>query len=139
MGSIAKEFKEFALRGSVMDMAIGIIIGGAFGKIVNSLVADIIMPPITLLTNDSKFTEIKWVLREAVTEGEKVIRPEVAMTVGNFIQTLIDFILIAIVLFMIIKGMNRLRRKKEEAPAPAPVESDEVKLLREIRDSLNKK
>lgn len=135
------EFKEFALKGNVMDMAIGIIIGGAFGKIVNSLVQDIIMPPITLLTSEGKFQDFKLVLRKAVVEGDEIVKPEVAMTLGTFLQTTLDFLIIALVIFLAIKGVNRLRREKEpEKPAPAaPAEpSAEVKLLSEIKDLLSK-
>lgn len=141
MSKFTKEFKEFVLRGNVVDMAVGIVIGGAFGKIVTSLVNDIIMPPITLFTDKANFTEIKWILREAVMEGSEVVRPEVAMTVGNFIQVLLDFIIIAFVIFLIIKGINRLRRKKEETPSPeVPAEpAEDILLLREIRDSLKEK
>lgn len=139
MSKIGKEFKEFVLRGNVVDMAVGIIIGGAFGKIVSSLVQDVIMPPITLLTSSANFTDLKIVLRQAVMNGEEIIRPEVVLTIGNFIQAVVDFIIIAFVIFMMIRGLNRLRRKpapSQEAPAEP---SDEVKLLQEIRDALKKK
>lgn len=141
MSKFLTEFKEFALKGNVMDMAIGIIIGGAFGKIVNSLVQDVIMPPITLLTSEGKFQDFKLVLRKAVVEGDEIVKPEVAMTLGTFLQTTLDFLIIALVIFLAIKGVNRLRREKEpEKPAPAaPAEpSAEVKLLSEIKDLLSK-
>ncbi len=138
MSKFIQEFKEFALKGSVMDMAVGIIIGGAFGKIVDSLVKDVIMPPITLLTDKGNFADLKWVLRSGIEEAEEVVRPEVAITIGNFIQVLIDFFIIALVIFMLVKGINKLRRTKEEEPAAAPQPSEEVQLLREIRDNLKK-
>lgn len=133
-----QEFKEFALKGSVMDMAVGIIIGGAFGKIVDSLVKDVIMPPITLLTDKGNFADLKWILRPGIMEGDEIIRPEVALTIGSFIQALLDFFIIALVIFLLIKGINSFRRKKEAAQEPAPDPSEEVKLLREIRDNLRK-
>ncbi len=137
MSKLVKEFKDFALKGSFVDMAVGIIVGATVGKVVSSLVNDIIMPPITLLTGSSNFSDLKIVLREAVMQGEEVVRPAVEMNIGSFIQALIDFIIILFVIFMMIKGINKLRRKKAEEPAPA-VPSEEVTLLREIRDSLKK-
>ena len=138
MAKFIQEFKEFALKGSVMDMAVGIIIGGAFGKIVDSLVKDVIMPPITLLTDKGNFADLKWILRPGIMEGDEIIRPEVALTIGSFIQALLDFFIIALVIFLLIKVINSFRRKKEAAPEPAPEPSEEVKLLREIRDNLRK-
>lgn len=138
MAKFIQEFKEFALKGSVMDMAVGIIIGGAFGKIVDSLVKDVIMPPITLLTDKGNFADLKWILRPGIMEGDEIIRPEVAITIGSFIQALLDFFIIALVIFLLIKGINRMRRKREAAPEPASEPSEEVKLLREIRDNLRK-
>ncbi|MCB8818193.1 large-conductance mechanosensitive channel protein MscL [Desulfosporosinus shakirovi] len=126
--SFIKEFKEFATRGNVVDLAVGIIIGGAFGKIVSSLVADIIMPPIGLIIGGVKFTDLKIGLKEAVT-----------INIGNFIQTTFDFIIVACAIFFIIKLMNSLKRKKikEEAVVPS-TPSVEVQLLTEIRDLLKK-
>ena len=141
---IVKEFKEFAMKGNVMDMAIGIIIGAAFGKIVASLVADVIMPPIGLLVGGVNFTDIVIPLRDAVTDAATgaVIKEAVILKLGTFLQTLFDFIVIAFAIFMMIKGMNRLNRKKEE-PAPAPEEppapTKEEILLTEIRDVLKSK
>lgn len=135
-----KEFKEFALRGNVIDMAVGIIIGGAFGKIVTSLVNDVIMPPIGQLLGKVNFSSLKWVLQEGITQNNEVVQPEVAIYYGNFIQTLVDFAIIAFVIFLMIKGINNIRRKKkaeEQAAAPAP--SEEVKLLTEIRDMLGRR
>lgn len=133
-----KEFKEFAVKGNVMDMAIGVVIGGAFGKIVTSLVSDIIMPLISAATGGLSFTDWKWVIREAVMNGEEVVKPELALTWGNFIQVIFDFIIIAFCIFLVVKGLNKLK-KEEPAPEPAPAEpSEDVKLLTEIRDLLKK-
>ena len=139
MGKFMKEFKEFAVKGNVVDMAVGVVIGGAFGKIVTSLVSDIIMPLIGSVTGGLSFTDWKWVIREAVMDGETVVKPELAMTWGNFIQVIFDFIIIAFCIFLVIKGINKLK-KEEPAPEPAaPAEpSEDIKLLTEIRDLLKK-
>ncbi|MEO7052522.1 MAG: large-conductance mechanosensitive channel protein MscL, partial [Rhodanobacter sp.] len=131
-----QEFKAFAMRGNVMDMAVGIVIGAAFGKIVTSLVADIIMPPIGWITGGVDFSKLKWVLRPAdnIDPAHKIA--EVAISYGAFINTIITFIIIAFAIFMVIKGMNRLQRKQEAAPA-AP--AADVALLTEIRDLLKNK
>jgi large conductance mechanosensitive channel protein len=137
--SFIQEFKEFAMKGNVVDMAIGIIIGAAFGRIVSSLVADLIMPPLGFLLGGVDFSSFKIVLQQA-DAANKIA--EVAIYYGNFIKTIVDFIIIALCIFMLIKSMNKLSAKKEAvAPeTPAPIEpSDEVKLLSEIRDILNKK
>lgn len=128
------EFKEFIARGNVMDMAVGVIIGGAFGKISASLVNDIIMPLISMLTGGLDFSSWKWVLKAAVGET-----PEVAVNFGLFLATVLDFIIIAFAVFCMIKAINSLHRKKEEVPAqpePEPEPSNEEKLLAEIRDLL---
>lgn len=140
MGKLLKEFKEFAVKGNVMDMAIGVVIGGAFGKIVTSLVSDIIMPLIGAVTGGLNFTEWKWVIREAVMDGETVVKPALTLTWGNFIQVVFDFIIIAFCIFLVVKGMNKLKKKEEPAPEPAaPAEpSEDIKLLTEIRDLLKK-
>ena len=132
-----KEFKEFAVKGNVMDMAIGVVIGGAFGKIVTSLVSDIIMPLIGAATGGLNFTEWKWVIRQA---NEELGVSELSMTWGNFLQVIFDFIIIAFCIFLVVKGMNRLKKKEEPAPEPAaPAEpSEDIKLLTEIRDLLKK-
>ncbi len=129
------EFKEFIARGNVMDMAVGVIIGGAFGKISTSLVNDIIMPLISMLTGGIDFTSWKWVLKAA--QGET---PEVAVNFGVFLATILDFIIIAFAVFCMIKGINALHRKKaqEEVPPAPPEPSAEEKLLAEIRDLLKK-
>ena len=141
MGFI-KEFKQFAMRGNVVDMAVGIIIGGAFGKIVTSVVNDIIMPGVGLLVGGVNFTDLKIVLKKAVMEGEQLISPAVTINYGNFIQVVFDFVIIAFAIFLLIKAMNTLNRKKEEkpaAPAPAPEPSAEEKLLKEILEESKKK
>ena len=138
--SFKSELKEFLLRGNVVDLAVGIVIGGAFGKIVTSFVNDILMPPIATLLGDSKFTEYKFVLKEAVMQGEEVIKPAITFNYGNFIQVVIDFLIIGVSIFFVIKAMNSLKKKKEEAPAPAapPAPTKEETLLTEIRDLLKK-
>jgi large conductance mechanosensitive channel len=129
------EFKKFALRGNVVDMAVGVIIGGAFGKIVSSMVDDVVMPPLGLAVGGMDFSEYKLTLREAA-EGVEAV----TLNWGNFVNQTVNFLIVAFALFMLIKGINRmteLAKKKEEAgPPPAPPE--EVVLLREIRDSLKK-
>ena len=144
MGFI-KEFQEFAVKGNVMDMAVGVIIGGAFGKIVASLVNDVIMPPLGLFTGNG-FTDLKLVLKPAtaaVTDASgNVVTPEVAevaLNYGNFIQNTVDFIIIAFVIFLLIKGMNSLRKKEEPAPAAPAEDPADIALLKEIRDELKKR
>ena len=136
------EFKKFAMRGNVIDLAVGVVIGGAFGKITTSIVNDIIMPIIGVLTGGLNFNDWKIILKQAVLDAEgAVVNPEVAITFGNTISVIIDFIIIAFAVFCLVKGINALHRKKEEAPAapPAPPEpSAEEKLLTEIRDLLKK-
>jgi large conductance mechanosensitive channel len=139
-----KEFKDFAMRGNVVDMAVGIVIGGAFGKIVSSLVQDVILPPIGLLLGDVNFTELKITLKEAkeaVMEGDAVVTEAVeAVTInyGTFVATILDFIIVAFVIFQIVRAMNKMKKKKEEAPAAPPKPSKEEALLTEIRDLLKK-
>ena len=118
--SLLKEFKSFAMRGNVIDLAVGVIIGGAFGKIVASLVADVIMPPIGLLVGGVNFVDLKWEMKAAeIVDG--VEKAAVTLNYGNFLQVTFDFIIVAFAIFMFIKGMNKLNKKKEEAPAaPAP-------------------
>ena len=140
MGKFIQEFKEFALKGNVMDMAVGIIIGGAFGKIITSLVNDIIMPPIGLITGSS-FEDAKIVLREAQTDAAsgEVLKEAITLNWGSFVQTTVDFFIIAFCIFLLIKAMNSFRKKKEEEPAaPAPTPED-IELLREIRDELKRR
>ena len=120
MKKILQEFKQFAMRGNVIDMAVGIIIGGAFGKIVSSVVGDIIMPAIGLLVGGVNFTDLKIILKQAVMDGDKVVSPAVSINYGNFLQVTFDFIIIAFSIFLIIKGMNSLRKKQVPPPPPAP-------------------
>jgi large conductance mechanosensitive channel len=129
------------MRGNVMDMAIGIIIGGAFGKIVASFVNDVIMPPIGLLVGGVDFSELKVVMKEAVMQGTEIVTPAVTLNYGSFVNSVIDFLIIAFAIFMMIKAMNNMKKKEEVAPAPAPAPpepSNEEKLLTEIRDLLKK-
>ena len=136
---LVDEFKAFAMRGNVVDLAVGIIIGGAFGKIVSSFVADVIMPPIGLLFGGVKFTDLKFILKDPVMDAAgKVITEAVSINYGNFIQTTIDFMIIAFAIFMMIKGMNALIRKEipphQEVFVPPP--TNEELILTEIRDIL---
>jgi large conductance mechanosensitive channel len=135
---ILQEFKAFAMRGNVIDMAVGIIIGAAFGKIISSLVSDILMPPIGLLIGGINFTDIKVIMKDAVTDPAtgKVLKEAVAFKIGNFIQTLIDFAIIAFSIFMIVKGINQMSRNKPAEPAPPAEPSKQEVLLGEIRDIL---
>ncbi|MDO4692017.1 MAG: large-conductance mechanosensitive channel protein MscL [Porphyromonadaceae bacterium] len=146
MGKLIQEFKDFAMKGNVMDMAVGIIIGGAFGKIVSSFVNDIIMPPIGLLLGGVNFTDLKLTLKEGVAEqinaAGEVVSPAVdavTLNYGSFLQVTVDFLIIALAIFLMVKGMNSLRKKQEEEPAgPAPDPAD-IALLKEIRDELKKR
>ena len=128
--SFVAEFKKFALRGNVVDLAVGVVIGAAFGKIVTSLVDNIIMPPIGWLIGGIDFSDWKWVLKPADTVAKKA---EVAIQYGVFINVLIQFLIVAVAIFMVVKAINRLTRREEEAPA-AP--TADVVLLTEIRDLL---
>lgn len=136
--AILKEFKEFAMRGNVIDMAVGVVIGAAFGKIVSSLVNDIIMPLVGVVTGGMNFTDFKWVIQKAVTDGQEIITPEVSLNWGTWVQTVVDFLIVAFCIFIMVKFINQLRRKKVEqpAPAPAPEPTKEEALLTEIRDLL---
>jgi len=125
------EFKNFAMRGNVVDMAVGIVIGGAFGKIVSSFVNDVLMPPIGMMMGGVDFSELAVVLKEASGEAAAV-----TLNYGIFVQTVLDFLIIAFAIFMVIKAMNNMKKKEEEAPAEPPKPSAEVELLTEIRDSL---
>ncbi|MBR3640817.1 MAG: large-conductance mechanosensitive channel protein MscL [Oscillibacter sp.] len=141
MKRFIKEFSEFAMRGNVLDMAIGVVIGGAFGKITTSLVNDVIMPLLSLLLGGLDFSAWKWVLKAAVTDAGEVVTPEIAVNYGALIAVILDFIIIAFVIFCLVKTINKLHKKPEEAPAeePAPPEpTAEEKLLTEIRDLLKK-
>jgi large conductance mechanosensitive channel len=131
---LVKEFKTFAMRGNVMDMAVGIVIGVAFGKIVTSLVNDIIMPPIGLLMGGVDFSHLAVTLKAAVGS-----EPAVTLKYGMLINTVIDFLIVVFAIFLVVKGMNALKRKKEEAPAAPPPPPVQEMLLRDIRDILRSK
>ncbi len=135
-----KEFKDFAMRGNVVDMAVGIVIGGAFGKIVASFVADVIMPPLGLIIGGVDFTELKITLKDAVVDAAGAVTTEaVAINYGSFVQTAVDFVIIAFAIFMVIKAMNSMKKKEEAAPPPPPPgPTKEEVLLTEIRDLLKK-
>lgn len=134
--AILKEFKEFAMRGNVIDLAVGVIIGAAFGKIVTSLVDDLIMPPIGYLTGGIDFADKKLVLKDA-DAANKIA--EVSIKYGNFLNTLIQFLIIAFCIFIIVKLINQLNRKKVDAPSVPPAPTKEEVLLTEIRDILKAK
>ena len=131
--SMMKEFKDFAVKGNVMDMAIGIIIGAAFGKIVSSFVNDILMPPLGLLLGNVDFSDLAVTLKEAAGDA-----PAVLWKYGAFIQTVVDFVIIAFAIFMMVKWINSLKKKEEAAPAAPPAPSKQEVLLGEIRDLLKK-
>lgn len=132
-----QDFKAFAMRGNVIDMAVGVIIGGAFGKIISSVVADVIMPPLGLLVGGVNFTDLKLELKPAEM-ADSVMQDAVTLNYGNFLQTAFDFIIIALSIFLFVKLIGKLMRKKEEEPAAPPVPSKEEQLLTEIRDLLKK-
>lgn len=134
------EFKKFMLRGNVIDLAVGLVMGSAFGAIVTSLVNDIIMPIIGYATAGISFVDLKIILAAAVMEGTEVVKPEVAIGYGKLIQVIINFILIGFSIFFIVKGINKMRAKFEKPPEPAapPAKPDDVVLLEEIRDLLKK-
>lgn len=135
--SFLSEFKTFAMRGNVVDLAVGVVIGAAFGKIVSALVDGIIMPPIGLLIGGVDFSELALTLKDAVVgPGGAVVEPAVLFRYGAFLQTLIDFMIIAFAIFLLVKLMNRLQKKKEEEPPKPAEQSEEAKLLSEIRDLL---
>jgi large conductance mechanosensitive channel len=133
---LLKEFKEFSVKGNAIDLAVGVIIGTAFGKIVSSIVNDIIMPPIGLLIGGVDFKGLKFIMKNPVTDATgKVITDAVTLNYGNFIQTTFDFMIIAFCIFMLVKTLNAFKRKEEKPPEP----KEEVELLKEIRDALTKK
>lgn len=142
--SFLKDFKAFAMKGNVIDMAVGVIIGGAFGKIVSSLVANVIMPPIGLLVGGVNFTDLKWVMKEAVYGADgKELAPAVTLEYGQFLQTTFDFVIIAFSIFLFVRLLNRLTtvRKADtpSAPPAPPAPSREEQLLTEIRDLLKER
>ena len=135
---ILQEFKQFAMKGNVVDMAVGIIIGAAFGKIISSFVNDVIMPPLGVLIGGVDFTNLKITLKDAgIDQAGKAINA-VTLNYGTFIQTALDFLIVAFAIFMMIKAMNKLKKKEEEVPAAPPEPTKEEKLLTEIRDLLKK-
>ena len=132
---LVKEFREFAVKGNVLDLAIAVVIGAAFGKIVSSIVNDIIMPPLGIIIGGVSFTDIKINLKSAIIDATgKVITPAVTMNIGNFIQTTFDFLIIAFCIFLIIKSINKFKKKEEEEKPSAP--SQEQLILGEIRDAI---
>ena len=139
--SFLQDFKAFAMKGNVIDMAVGVIIGGAFGKIVSSVVADVIMPPIGLLVGGVNFTDLKWVLKPAVLKDGEGVAAAVTLNYGNFLQVTFDFLVIAFSVFLFVRLLSRLNRKKEKPAAPPapPAPSKEELLLTEIRDLLKAK
>lgn len=132
------EFKEFAMRGNVIDLAVGVVIGAAFGKIVSALVEKIIMPPLGWLIGRVDFSDMVWTLAPARVAANGTEIPAVVIGYGDFLNTLVQFVIVAFAIFMVIKVINRLARKKEAAPPAPAAPSEEVLLLREIRDSLQK-
>ena len=128
-----REFKDFAIKGNVIDLAVAVVIGAAFGKIVASFVADIIMPPIGMLLGGADFASLAIVMKQAI--GDK---PAVLWSYGKFLQTVVDFLIIAFSIFMVVKAINKMKKAEAEAPAAPPEPSNEEKLLTEIRDLLRK-
>lgn len=133
-----KEFKAFAMKGNVVDMAVGIIIGAAFGKIVASFVNDVLMPPLGVLLGGVNFTDLKFVIQEASLDEAGQAIAAVSVNYGNFIQVTIDFLIVAFAIFLMVKGMNSMKKKEEAKPAAPPAPSKEEVLLGEIRDLLKK-
>lgn len=137
MTKFIAEFKAFASRGNVVDLAVGIIIGAAFGKIVSSLVSDVLMPPIGLAVGGLNFTDLRWAMKDAVVDASgKVVTPAVTLNYGAFIQSTVDFIIVAFAVFLVVKGINSLKKKEESAPSKP---SKQEELLAEIRDILKSK
>lgn len=137
---LLQEFKKFAMRGNVVDMAVGVILGGAFGKIVNSIVTDVVMPPIGVLLSGVDFSDLKLVLREATLDAAgKVARPESAITYGNFINVIVNFLVIAVCIFFAVKLINSIQKKEEAKPVEPPPPTTDQLLLAEIRDLLKAK
>ncbi|MGE0266960.1 MAG: large-conductance mechanosensitive channel protein MscL [Candidatus Omnitrophota bacterium] len=134
----AKEFKDFAMKGNVVDMAVGIIIGGGFGKIVSSVVNDIIMPPVGILMGGMNFKDLKLTLKAASVDAAGVAKDAVTLNYGQFLQTTLDFMILAFAIFLMIRAMNTLKKKEEAKPAAPPAPSKQEVLLGEIRDLLKK-
>ena len=136
--SIIKDFKEFAVKGNVVDMAVGIIIGAAFGKIISSVVTDVIMPPIGMMINGVDFKDLAYILKDAVIVDAKVVTPAISIAYGKFLQTCIDFTIIAFAVFILVKALTAMKRSQEVAAVPPAPTSQEL-LLAEIRDLLKNK
>ncbi|AKQ44404.1 large-conductance mechanosensitive channel [Rufibacter radiotolerans] len=136
--SMIKEFKEFAMRGNVIDLAVGVVIGAAFGKVVSSFVDDILMPPLGIMLGGVDFKDLKMVLKQGAVDAEGKIT-DVTLNYGNFIQSLVDFMIIAFAIFLMIKLMNTLNRKKAASPGVPPAPTKEEVLLTEIRDAIRTK
>ncbi|OQA48188.1 MAG: Large-conductance mechanosensitive channel [Bacteroidetes bacterium ADurb.Bin302] len=141
MNQLIKEFKDFAVKGNMIDMAVGIIIGGAFGKIITSLVNDVIMPPIGLLVGGVNFTDLKWDMKDAVVDTVGVVTPAVTLNYGNFLQVLFDFLIVAFTIFMFVRLISKAKQRMEAPAKPAAPEATapptkEETLLTEIRDLL---
>ncbi|RIJ49789.1 large-conductance mechanosensitive channel protein MscL [Maribellus luteus] len=143
---VLKEFKSFAMKGNVLDLAVAVIIGGAFGKIITSFVNDVLMPPIGLLLGNTDFSNLRVVIKEgseAVMNGEQIVSPavaEVAIKYGAFVNTVLDFLIVAFSIFLVVKAFNKMKKKEAAAPPPAPpAPSKEEVLLTEIRDILKEK
>ncbi len=134
-----KEFKEFALKGNLVDMAVAFVMGAAFGKVTTSFIQGLVMPLVAMLTGGNDFTSWKIVLKAAVKEGDKVVKPEIALLFGDFVTATIDFIVVAFVMFLIVRAMNAMKKKEAETPAAPEVPSAQEVLLTEIRDLLRKK
>lgn len=137
--SIIKEFREFALKGNMIDMAVGIIIGGAFGGLVKSLVDQVMMPPLGVVIGGMDFSDFKWTMRQAVFENGKEIKPAAVLQYGAFITTLINFIIVALAVFLLVKAINTARARFEKAKEAAPSGPTQEQLLAEIRDLLKKR
>lgn len=133
-----KEFKEFAMKGNLVDIAVGFVMGAAFSKVITAFTGGIVSPIIGMFMGGVDFGQMKYILKEAVMEADTIVKPEVAILYGDFILAIIDFIIVAFVMFMIIKGINNAKKKEEEAPAAPPEPTKEETLLSEIRDLLKK-
>jgi large conductance mechanosensitive channel len=137
--SFTSEFKDFVAKGNVVDLAVGVVIGAAFGKVVDSLVTDIIMPPIGVLIGGVNFTDLKMVIQQASTDAAGAVIPAVTVNYGNLVQTVFSFLVIALAIFtVVVKPINKMKKKEEAAPAPPPAPTKDQALLSEIRDLLKK-
>ena len=135
---LVKEFKQFAMRGNLVDMAVAVVIGGAFGKVVTSFIDGMVMPLVGKLILQIDLSKVKYILQHEVKDGDKITTPEVAVQIGGFMTQIIDFLIVAFALFLVVKAMNRMRKKEESEPAPVQPTKTEI-LLTEIRDSLKEK